>query len=58
WEQDAPNFSGGQWRYVVLRQGDTILVPIGMIYFISRCRSLDALMFGGHVLLWSQLSHW
>ncbi|KAK8153294.1 hypothetical protein BC567DRAFT_138672, partial [Phyllosticta citribraziliensis] len=58
WEQDPQHFTGGQWRYTVLRQDDTILFPAGIIHFVFRRRSLDSLIFGGHVLLWSQLVHW
>ncbi|KAK3314041.1 hypothetical protein B0H66DRAFT_607279 [Apodospora peruviana] len=46
------------WRYVVLRPGQTVFFGSGTIHFVFRARGVQTLAFGGHVLRWSGLERW
>lgn len=59
WRDKAATFTGGRWRYVVLRPGQTVFFPSGTVHFVFRLASLgDTLAFGGHVLRCSQIVRW
>ncbi|KAF7560139.1 hypothetical protein G7046_g4010 [Stylonectria norvegica] len=58
WGSDPDSCDGGQWRYVFLRPGQTVFFPSGTIHFVFRARDRQTLAIGGHVLQWSNASHW
>lgn len=59
WSQSHHSFIGGQWRYVILRPGQTVYFPCGTIHFVFRLPAAgNTLAFGGHVLRCSQIVRW
>ena len=52
------NYTGGRWRYVVLKPGQTVFFPSGTIHFVFRTRAAQTLALGGHVLQWSGIERW
>ena len=59
WNASPQNFTGGKWRYLVLRPGQTVYFPGGTLHFVFRLPAAgDTLAFGGHVLRCSQIVHW
>ena len=59
WCDNPHAFTGGQWRYVVLRPGHTVYFPSGTVHFVFRLAAMgDTLAFGGHVLRCSQIVRW
>jgi hypothetical protein len=52
------SYTGGQWRYVVLKPGQTIFFPTGTIHFVFCTRAPQTLVLGGHVLQWSGIERW
>ena len=52
------NYTGGRWRYVVLKPGQTVFFPSGTIHFVFRTRPGQTLALGGHVLQWSGIERW
>ncbi|KAH6697080.1 hypothetical protein F5X68DRAFT_238421 [Plectosphaerella plurivora] len=47
-----------QWRFLILKPGQTIFFPSGTIHGVFRTRSSATLALGGHVLQWSGISSW
>lgn len=59
WLDDPATFTGGRWRFVVLKPGQTVYFPSGTVHFVFRLASMgDTLAFGGHVLRCSQIVRW
>lgn len=59
WRKDPLKFINGEWRYVVLRPGQTVYFPTGTVHFVFRHPGEgDTLAFGGHVLRCSQIVRW
>ena len=60
WMADPVHYTGGKLRYVVLKPGQTIFIPSGVIHFVFRLVGEHSQTFaiGGHVLLWSSLDLW
>lgn len=59
WRDKPATYTGGRWRYVVLRPGQTVYFPCGTVHFVFRLASTgDTLAFGGHVLRCSQIVRW
>ena len=59
WRADPATFTAGEWRYAVLRPGQTVYFPSGTVHFVFRHPSEgDTLAFGGHVLRCSQIVNW
>lgn len=59
WCQNPMTFVRGEWRYKVLRPGQTVYFPSGTVHFVFRLKAAgDTLAFGGHVLRCSQIVHW
>jgi len=52
------SYTGGRWRYVVLKPGQTIFFKSGTIHFVFRTRDPQTLALGGHVLQWSGIERW
>ncbi|EME43558.1 hypothetical protein DOTSEDRAFT_174462 [Dothistroma septosporum NZE10] len=59
WRRYPAIFRGGNWRYVVLKPGQTVYFPAGTVHFVFRLPSVgNTLAFGGHVLRCSNIVHW
>ncbi|KAK3983849.1 hypothetical protein QBC44DRAFT_390770 [Cladorrhinum sp. PSN332] len=58
WMSEPHNFTGGEWRYVVLSPGQTVFFPSGTIHFVFRVRGEQTFALGGHVLQWSSVDRW
>jgi len=52
------DYTGGRWRYVVLKPGQTIFFTSGTIHFVFRTRAPQTMALGGHVLQWSGIERW
>ncbi|EME81891.1 uncharacterized protein MYCFIDRAFT_89959 [Pseudocercospora fijiensis CIRAD86] len=59
WRKHPQQFTGGRWRYVVLKPGQTVYFPAGTVHMVFRLPSAGhTLAFGGHVLRCSNIVHW
>ncbi|KAF2170993.1 hypothetical protein M409DRAFT_63989 [Zasmidium cellare ATCC 36951] len=59
WRRNPSNFRGGQWRYIVLKPGQTVYFPAGTVHFVFRLAAAgNTLAFGGHILRCSNIVHW
>jgi hypothetical protein len=58
WMADPHRYTGGRWRYIVLKPGQSVFFPSGTIHFVFRVRSRQTLALGGHVLQWSGIQRW
>lgn len=58
WMSDPNNYTGGEWRYIILSPGDTVFFPSGTIHYVFRKRGIQTFALGGHVLQWSGIEQW
>ncbi|QIW99391.1 hypothetical protein AMS68_004909 [Peltaster fructicola] len=59
WLKNPHKFSEAEWRYRVLRPGDTVYFPAGTVHFVYRHPNAGhTLAFGGHVLRCSTIVQW
>jgi hypothetical protein len=59
WIRDPVSLPGDRYRYVVLKEGQTVFFPAGTVHFVFRLPSAGhTLAFGGHVLRCSNITHW
>ena len=58
WMANPHRYTGGRWRYVILKPGQTVLFGPGTIHFVFRARDHQTLALGGHVLQWSGIQRW
>ncbi|KAM0327116.1 hypothetical protein ACHAQA_006246 [Verticillium albo-atrum] len=58
WTADPTGYTGGRWRFIVLKPGQTVFFISGTIHFVFRIRKPQTLALGGHVLQWSGLERW
>ncbi|KAK0723570.1 hypothetical protein B0T26DRAFT_611926, partial [Lasiosphaeria miniovina] len=58
WISNPHNFTGGNWRYVVLSPGQTVFFPSGTIHFVFRVQGEQTFALGGHILQWSSVDRW
>ncbi|WQF76285.1 Putative JmjC domain-containing protein [Colletotrichum destructivum] len=58
WMVNPQGYIGGQWRYVILRPGQTVFFNSGTIHFVFRVRGEQTLALGGHILQWSTMGWW
>jgi hypothetical protein len=59
WRKNPLHFTGGTWRYVILKPGQTVFFPAGTVHFVFRLPSAgNSLAFGGHILRCSNIVHW
>lgn len=59
WCRNPSSFRGGQWRYVILKPGQTVYFPAGTVHFVFRLPATgNTLAFGGHILRCSNIVHW
>ena len=59
WAHTHDSYIGGNWRYAVMRPGQTVFFPAGTVHFVFRLPAAgNTLAFGGHVLRCSQIVRW
>lgn len=58
WMAEPHKYTGGRWRYIILKPGQTVFFPSGTIHFVFRVRDHQTLALGGHVLQWSGIQRW
>ncbi len=58
WMADPSHYTGGQWRYKVLRHGESVLLPSGLIHAVSRSQMEQTLCYSGHILQWTGITQW
>ncbi|KXX77152.1 hypothetical protein MMYC01_207566 [Madurella mycetomatis] len=58
WMADPHCYTGGRWRYVILKPGQSVFFGPGTIHFVFRVRGCQTLALGGHVLQWSNITRW
>lgn len=58
WIANPLSYTGGNWRFVVLRPGQTVFFPTGTVHFVFRVRAQQTLAVGGHLLQWTALERW
>ncbi|KAK4139194.1 uncharacterized protein C8A04DRAFT_16078 [Dichotomopilus funicola] len=58
WMAEPHRYTGGRWRYIILKPGQTVFFGPGTIHFVFRARAYQTLGLGGHILLWSGIEWW
>ncbi|KAI3401714.1 hypothetical protein diail_9378 [Diaporthe ilicicola] len=58
WMNDPLNYTGGNWRFVILKPGQTVFFPSGTVHFVFRLQAQQTLALGGHLLQWTALERW
>lgn len=59
WIEDTEHYDQGQqWRYWILKPGQTVFFPSGTIHSVFRTQQAQTLGLGGHILQWSGLKQW
>lgn len=58
WMKDPLNYTGGNWRFVILKPGQTVFFPSGTVHFVFRLHAEQTLALGGHLLQWTALERW
>lgn len=58
WMSDPLNYTGGNWRFVILKPGQTVFFPSGTVHFVFRLHAEQTLALGGHLLQWTALERW
>ncbi|KAK2598210.1 hypothetical protein QQS21_005687 [Conoideocrella luteorostrata] len=59
WMEDPEQYNENQnWRYWVLKPGQTIFFPPGTIHGVFRIRKSQTFALGGHILQWSSIAQW
>lgn len=58
WMKDPLEYTGGNWRFVILKPGQTVFFPSGTVHFVFRLHAEQTLALGGHLLQWTSLERW
>jgi len=58
WAADPHQYTGGRWKFVVLKPGQTVFFNSGTIHFIFWPRGKQTLALGGHILRWTSVERW
>lgn len=59
WTEDPEHYDEEQqWRFLVLRPGQTIFFPSGIIHGVFRVQDVKTLALGGHILQWTGVDQW
>lgn len=58
WMADPLAHTGGNWRFAILKPGQTVFFPSGTIHFVFRLHDKQTLALGGHLLQWTALDRW
>ncbi|AEO68129.1 uncharacterized protein THITE_2027719, partial [Thermothielavioides terrestris NRRL 8126] len=58
WTSDPHIYTEGEWRYIVLSPGQTVLFPSGNVHFVFRAQGEQTFALGDHILQWSSIDQW
>ncbi|OAT10609.1 hypothetical protein BDBG_06428 [Blastomyces gilchristii SLH14081] len=58
WIRDPQGYTGGRWKYVVLRPGRTTFLTSATIHYAPRLPKGQTLMAGGHIPQWPNIERW
>lgn len=58
WMNAPLSYAGGNWRFVILKPGQTVFFPSGTVHFVFRLHAEQTLALGGHLLQWTALERW
>lgn len=58
WMKDPLEYTGGNWRFVILQPGQSVFFPSGTVHFVFRLHEGQTLALGGHLLQWTALERW
>lgn len=58
WMSNPLEYTGGNWRFVILKPGQTVFFPSGTVHFVFRLHDKQTLALGGHLLQWTALVRW
>lgn len=58
WMNAPLTYTGGNWRFVILKPGQTVFFPSGTVHFVFRLHAEQTLALGGHLLQWTALERW
>jgi hypothetical protein len=60
WARDPQGFRGGKWCHTVLRPGQTVWFPSGLVHFVFRPSGdgRQTMAIGGHTLRHSNIKNW
>lgn len=58
WMNDPLGYTGGKWRFAILKPGQTVFLPSGTVHFVFRLYQEQTLALGGHLLQWTALERW
>lgn len=58
WMSNPLGYTGGNWRFAILKPGQTVFFPSGTIHFVFRLHDKQTLALGGHLLQWTALERW
>lgn len=58
WMSNPLDYAGGNWRFAILKPGQTVFFPSGTIHFVFRLHDKQTLALGGHLLQWTALERW
>lgn len=58
WMNAPLDYTGGNWRFVILKPGQTVFFPSGTVHFVFRLHAEQTLALGGHLLQWTALERW
>ena len=58
WMTNPGEYTGGQWRYVILRPGQTVFFGSGTVHYVFRLKHAQTLALGGHILQWNGIEQW
>ncbi|POS70243.1 hypothetical protein DHEL01_v211362 [Diaporthe helianthi] len=58
WMNAPLSYTGGNWRFVILKPGQTVFFPSGTVHFVFRLHAEQTLALGGHLLQWTALERW
>lgn len=58
WMTAPLSYTGGNWRFVILKPGQTVFFPSGTVHFVFRLHAEQTLALGGHLLQWTAMERW
>ncbi|KAJ4402057.1 hypothetical protein N0V82_010817 [Gnomoniopsis sp. IMI 355080] len=58
WMSNPLEYTGGNWRFAILKPGQTVFFPSGTVHFVFRLHDKQTLALGGHLLQWTALVRW
>lgn len=58
WVNNPLESTEGEWRYLVLKPGQTIYFGAGLIHYVFRVQGTQTLALGGHILRWNGINQW